>query len=226
MAGYHRAGAARRNRATVRSGSASVRPMSCQVSRTPASAMEEGWRRPFPPAGSPARALRPRTGERPVPARRRTVCVPGGSASDWGADRASLHRLPGGGKRAVKSRGRRPALFPSLFPGAASGIVDGSRASRRGRVRSAPLRPWGARRRRRRNRPPETLRYQGPRRDRDLWKVGGVRLRRTEEVRIATVCFDRGDFESFRFRDRGGPWERFVPCPAVVMDQWSREQMP
>ncbi len=60
---------------------------------------------------------------------------------------------------------------------------------RRGRVR---LRG----RRRRRNRPPETLRYQGPRRDRDLWKAGLALLTpdRTDEVRRSTKLWPEAEF--------------------------------
>ena len=66
---------------------------------------------------------------------------------------------------------------------------------RRGRVR---LRG----RRRRRNRPPETLRHQGPRRDRDLWKAGRALPDRTEEVRRSA---NRGGTLNLSgSRDRGG----------------------
>ena len=77
--------------------------------------------------------------------------------------------------------GRAPTRIPALCPGSECAMFLSVPGIRRGRAR---LRG----RRRRRNRPPETLRHQGPRRDRDLWKAGRAPLTpdRTEEVRRST----------------------------------------
>ena len=66
----------------------------------------------------------------------------------------------------------------------------------------------GGRCRRRRNRPPETLRHQGPRWVQGLWKAGPPYQGRTDGVRVVHAAP-----ESLRFRDRGGS---FLPATLPV----------
>lgn len=175
--------------------------------------------RRLPHFGAPAsRKSRRNANTRPSPARSgRRSAATGVTACRSPADRSPARPLWRWSAAIIPAAavGMRPGRFtppiarsacvipPHNFPWQAranGGMVVPSQPPGAGESRALP--EQGIACRRRRNRPPETLRHQGPRRDRDLWKDGPHHAGRTDGVRGRRP-------ESLRFRDRGGS-----PVPA------------